>query len=73
MYQADALINQLVTDKKVDFVMSSDVDYPVQNGDKCISIKEYTGAHVTLTSTCKKTLESVVADILPGRQDRTIL
>ena len=28
---------------------------------------------MTLTSTCKKTLEGVVSNILPGRQDKVIL
>ena len=36
-FQADSLLNQLYVDGDCKFIMSTDVDYPIQNGDGCMA------------------------------------
>ena len=59
-FQADCLLNHLYTTAEIDFIMSNDLDYPVQNGDGCIAIKVFTGASLTLSSTSRDTLAHAV-------------
>jgi len=72
-FQTDSLINQLYVDGKIDLVMSTDVDYPVQNGDECVAIKPFIGCNVTLVSKCKQTMEAVMKDFMDVTQSEVEL
>ena len=50
--------------------MSNDVHYPVQNGDGCIAIKVFTGASLTISSTCRHTLEQAIRG-LEAKEEQT--
>ena len=56
-FQADSLLNQLYVDGECEFIMSNDLDYPVQNGDGCMAIKVFTGGSATISSTSNATLK----------------
>ena len=59
-YQADSLLNHLHVSFQIDMIMSNDANYPVQNGDKFIAIKEFTGPSVILSCTSQKTLDDAL-------------
>ena len=45
---------------RIDFIMSNDTDFPVQNGDGCIAIKEFTGSSITISCTSRSTLDDAM-------------
>ena len=59
-FQADSLLNGLHATSTCDFIMSNDVDYPVQNGDDCIAIKVFNGPSLTVSSTSRSTLDDAM-------------
>ena len=62
-FQADVWLNLLHSTGRIDFIMSKDVDYPVQNGDGCVAIKEFTGTSATISCTSRATLEDALSSL----------
>ena len=62
-FKADSVLNKLHTRSKCDFLMSSDLDYLVQNGDNCIGIKIFNGGSIIITSTSRVTLKNAIMGI----------
>ena len=53
-------MNQLFVDGKCVFIMSNDCDFPVKNGDGCITVKVFSGPSITRLSTSQSTLDDAV-------------
>ena len=61
--QADSLLNILHATSKCDFIMSNDVDYPVQNGDYCKAIKVFNEPSLTVSRTSGSTLDDAISGL----------